>query len=78
MNLGIWVRKNYRLMMIIFIALSAILYRYSITDFENTKYTQAGLALLIRYMLTLADYIFHFTMSLADSRGNAISIERVR
>lgn len=47
-----------------------------ITIEEEKNY--AGLAVMIRQIMSLADYIFYFSLSLADTRSNAVSIERIR
>lgn len=33
---------------------------------------------MIKYILTLTDYISHFSLSFADTRAKAVSIERIR
>ena len=65
-------------MMIGFMLLATILYSLMVDRSVESATNQAGLALLVRYILTLTDYIFYFTMCLADSRGHAVSIERIR
>lgn len=67
-----WVKINFRLIMLAFIACAISLFLY-LQD-HDAKNTEAGLAVMARYALLLADYVFHFTISLAECRGNAVSI----
>lgn len=62
--------------MFLFIDFSILGYMYWAS--EEDKANGAGLAVMVRYSLLLADYVYFFTRSLANSRDLAVSIERIR
>ena len=72
-HLMLWAKTNYRAIMLVFIATAIALHH-----FATRSPSQAGIAVMARYALQLADYVYHFTVSLGDTRARAISIERIR
>jgi hypothetical protein len=74
-RLSAWVKTNYRLVMLTYIAFAIVLYA---GVFDTTSKEEAGLALLLRYLLTFADYLFYLTISIVDTTNQAVSIERIR
>ena len=70
----LWAKSNYRFIMLLFICCAITLHQM----FSHTDDPKASIAVMGRYALLLADYVYHFTISLAESRGKAISIERIR
>ena len=48
------------------------------SSFVSSEKNYAPLAVLIKQVITLTDYISYFSMSLANTRAKAVSIERIR
>lgn len=81
-----YINLKYKSVMILFLIVAVGLYSFvnvfttqvDLVEVAGKTAKSSGLALLIQYTIQLSNYLLHFTMSIWEIKGQALSLERVR